>query len=355
MKLLRYGQARRTRPLTHLLRPALAACAALALIQTAARAAPVPMPEKPKLHLAAAGVGFPYLPFIIADSRGYFKEAGLEVDIGVFSGGSKALQALLGGSADLVAGAYSNTITMAVKGQKLVSFVTQAVCPGFVFGTTRASHDAIKTYADLKGKRIGVSAPGSSFHMGVNYLLSRAGLKPEDVSIIGVGSSSGAIAAARSGQVDALMSNDPVATVLQDSGDLFPLAQMRDPASTRATLGGDYPEAAIYSTKEFVDKYPNTVQAVADALIKAEHWMAQATPEQVAEAVPAKYALADKAVFVRAYANMHSCISHDGLMTEAAARTVFNVLAAFDPAIAKAHIDLQSTYDNRFAENAGKL
>lgn len=333
--------------------PVLAICAAL-VNASAARAAAAPVPEKPRLHLAAAGVGFPYLPFIIADSRGYFRQAGLDIEIGVFSGGAKALQAMMGGSADIVAGAYSNTITMAAKGQKLVSFVTLASCPGWVFGTTRASHDKVKTYADLKGMRIGVSSPGSSFHMGVNYLLSKAGVKPGDVSIIGVGSSAGAIAAARSGQIDALMSNDPVATVLQGSGDLFPLAVMRDPAGTRATLGGDYPEAAIYTTRDFAARYPNTVQAVTNAVLQAERWMANATPEQVAAAVPPQYALAEKDVFARAYANMQKCISRDGLMTDAAAHTVHDVLAAFDPEIGKASIDLKATYDNRFVENAGK-
>jgi NitT/TauT family transport system substrate-binding protein len=333
--------------------PVLAICAAL-VNASAARAAAAPVPEKPRLHLAAAGVGFPYLPFIIADSRGYFRQAGLDIEIGVFSGGAKALQAMMGGSADIVAGAYSNTITMAAKGQKLVSFVTLASCPGWVFGTTRASHDKVKTYADLKGMRIGVSSPGSSFHMGVNYLLGKAGVKPGDVSIIGVGSSAGAIAAARSGQIDALMSNDPVATVLQGSGDLFPLAVMRDPAGTRATLGGDYPEAAIYTTRDFAARYPNTVQAVTNAVLQAERWMANATPEQVAAAVPPQYALAEKDVFARAYANMQKCISRDGLMTDAAAHTVHDVLAAFDPEIGKASIDLKATYDNRFVENAGK-
>jgi NitT/TauT family transport system substrate-binding protein len=311
-------------------------------------------PEKPRLHLAAAGVGFPYLPFVIASSRGYFKDAGLNVDIGVYSGGAKALQALLGGSADFVAGAYSNTITMAVKGQKLVSFAIQANCPGFVFGVTKASHDKIKSYADLKGKRIGVSSPGSSFHMGVNYLLSRAGVKPDDVSIVGVGSSSGAVAAARSGQVDAMMSNDPVATILQDSGDFFPLAAMRSPEATQATLGGNYPEASIYSTKQFVDNNPNTVQAITNAIVRAERWLAQATPEQVAAAVPPEYALADKEVFAKAYTNMRACLSRDGVMTDEAAKTVRNVLAAFDPAIAAARIDLDATYDNRFVQQARK-
>jgi len=264
------------------------------------------------------------------------------------------LQALLGGSADIVAGAYSNTITMAVNGQKIVSFVTQAVCPGFVFGVTRASHDKIKSYADLKGKRIGVSSPGSSFHMGVNYLLSRAGLKPDDVSIIGVGSSSGAIAAARSGQVDALMTNDPVATVLQDSGDLFPLAMMRNVKETQATLGGNYPEASIYATEKFIAKNPRTIQAIATAMVAAEKWIAQATPQQIADAVPPQYAIADKAVFVKAYSNMHQCLSQDGLMAQDAPKTVRSVLAAFDPAVAAANVDLTTTYDNSYVLRADK-
>jgi NitT/TauT family transport system substrate-binding protein len=294
------------------------------------------------------------LPFVIADSRGYFKQQGLDVDIGVYSGGAKALQALLGASADVVAGAYSNTITMAAKGQHLVSFVTQAVCPGWVFGTTKAGHAKARSYADLKGLRIGVSSPGSSFHMGVNYLLAKAGVKPGDVSIIGVGSSSGAIAAAKSGEVDALMTNDPVATALEDSADIYPLVQMRDEASTRAALGGNYPEASIYATQDFVAHNPNTVQAIANALIEAERWLASATPQQVADAVPRKYSIADKALFVQAFSKMRGCLSRDGLMSADAPPTVRAVLAAFDPSVAAAHIDLDATYDNRFAERAAK-
>jgi NitT/TauT family transport system substrate-binding protein len=154
--------------------------------------------------------------------------------------------------------------------------------------------------------------------------------------------------------VDALMSNDPVATILQDSGDLFPLAAMRNPDATRKTLGGPYPEASIYSTKSFVDKYPNTVQAIATAIVQAERWLAQATPEQVAAAVPSKYKLADEDVFIKAYSNMRACLSHDGVMTDEAARTVRNVLAAFDPGIAEANIDLAATYDNRFVQKVPK-
>ncbi|MCW2241419.1 ABC transporter substrate-binding protein [Azospirillum canadense] len=306
--------------------------------------------EKTEIHLAAAGLGFPYLPFMIASQRGYFKDEGLDVKIGVFSGGSKALEALLGGSADIVAGAYSNTITMAAKGQNLVSFAVQANCPDLVFGTTKAGKETIASVADLRGKRVGVSAPGSSFHMVVNYLLSKAGLSSKDVSIIGVGASSGAVAAARAGQIDALMINDPVATMLEDSGDLFALAEMRSEDGNRAAFGGDYTEASVYATRSFVEKNPNTVQAMANAIVRAERWMVQATPEDVSASVPPDYFVSDKALFVKAYSKLGRCLSTDGVMTLDAAKRVFDVLAAFDPNVASAKIDLSATFDNRFVQ-----
>ncbi|ACL57234.1 ABC transporter substrate-binding protein [Methylobacterium nodulans] len=310
-------------------------------------------PEKPEIHLAAAGLGFPYLPFMVASQRGSFREEGLAVRIAVFQGGAKALEALLGGSADVVAGAYSNTITMGAKGQKLVAFAIQADCPDWVFGVTRKSAGAIRSVADLVGKRIGVSSPGSSFHMGVNYLLTRAGLKPSDVSIIGIGSSSGAVAAARAGLVDALMVNDPVATILMASGDLHPLVEMRTQGGNRAAFGGDYTEAAMYTTKRFAEANPRTVQAVANAIVKAERWLATATAEDVAQSVPPDYVTADKAVFAEAFRHVR-CLSRDGRMTSEAAKTVLDVLTAFDPVLGAAKVDLGATYDNTFVERAPK-
>ena len=309
-------------------------------------------PEKRGVHLAAAGLGFPYLPFMIASHQGYFKDEGLDVQIAVFPGGAKALEALLGGSADVVAGAYSNTISMAAKGQKLVSFAVQANCPDWVFGVTKRAQDKVRSAADLKGMRIGVSSPGSSFHMGVNYLLSKAGVKPDDVSIIGIGASATTVAAVRAGLVDALMINDPVATMLEESGDLRPLTEMRTEEGNRGAFGGDYTEASVYATKRFVDMNPRTVQAIANAIVRAEKWMAEATPEQVFDSLPSDYMVNDKALFVRAYGKLQRCLSRDGVLTEAAARTVRDVLAAFDPAIAAARIDLGATYDNSFVEKA---
>jgi NitT/TauT family transport system substrate-binding protein len=332
----------------------LALCAALALAFTGSAYAK-DTPEKSEIHVGAASVGVTYLPVILAKKLGYFKDEGLDVTIAAFSGGSKALEAMLGGSTDMTAGAYSNTLTMAAKGQKMTVIAAQVVCPGWVFGISKKSADKIKTAADLKGKRIGVSAPGSSTHMVVNYILHKAGLKPEDVSIIGVGQAAGAVAAVRAGQIDALIVNDPVATVLVSDGSLVPMDEMRTAEGNKKVFGSDYPESSIYATQAFIAKNPKTVQAFANAMVRVEQWIAKATAQQVVDNVPAEYLVDNKELYAKAFENSRRCIAQNGEITAEGAETVRNVLAAFDPTIATAKFDMGATYDNSYVKKASEV
>src|SRR5258706_7924641 len=85
-----------------------------------------PKLEKSKVALAVGGkAAFYYLPLTIAEQLGYFRAEGLDVEISDFAGGARALQALVGGSADVVSGAYEHTINMQSKNQYIQSFVLQ--------------------------------------------------------------------------------------------------------------------------------------------------------------------------------------------------------------------------------------
>ncbi len=307
--------------------------------------------EKKSLEIGTASLGLTYLPVIIADRKGFFRDEGLSVEIAAFAGGSKALEALMGGSLDMVSGAYSNTLTMAAKGQKLVEFVEQIRCPGFQVLVSRHSAASLTAPAGLKGMNIGVSAPGSSTNMVLNYVLAKNGVDPTDVSIIGVGTSAAAVAAMRSGQIDAIINSDPVLTILEDAGDARPIVDMRSPGPSEAVFGGPYPEASVYATADFVRKNPHTVQAVTNAVVRAERWMAAATPDQIADALPVEYLLGDRATYTRALGSMRGCYSPDGLMTRTAADTVLRVLRSFDPDVRAAKIDIEATYDNSFVQN----
>ena len=119
--------------------------------------------EKKQLTLAVGGkTALYYLPLTICERLGYFKEQGLDVTINDFRGGAQSLQALVGGSVDVVTGAYEHTIRMQAKGQDIRAVIELGRLPGLVLGlrTDKAASD--KSAADLKGTKIGVSAPGSS-------------------------------------------------------------------------------------------------------------------------------------------------------------------------------------------------
>jgi len=311
-------------------------------------------PEKRKVNIATASLGLPYLPLIIAQQRKYFADEGLEVEIAAFAGGSKALQSLMGGSSDVASGAYSNTLTMAAKGQKLKNFVVQVRYPALTIAVSKKVGDRYKSPADLKGMKIGVSAPGSSTHMIVNHLLGKAGLTSNDVSIIGVGTSGAAVAAIEKGEIDAIINSDPVMTKLETDKAITIIAETRTRKGTEDLFGGPYPEAGLYATAEFMAKNPNTIQALTNAIVRAELWMQKATVEDIAANVPAEHMLGDKELYLASYQKMREAHAPDGQITKEGAQIVHNVLAAFLPEVKAANIKVEDTYDNRFVEAALK-
>src|SRR5262245_33006359 len=127
--------------------------------------------EKPKVSIAVGGKNLLYyLPLTVAESLGYFKEEGLDAQIVDFAGGSQALRAVVGGSADVVSGAFEHTVNMQTKGQRLRAFVLQGRAPQIVLGVSTKTMPNFKSIAELKGKKIGVTAPGSSTNVMANFV-----------------------------------------------------------------------------------------------------------------------------------------------------------------------------------------
>lgn len=332
---------------------ALAVCAAIAGALPIAAQAQGKI-EKPKVSIAVGGkAAFYYLPLTIAERLGYFKDEGLDPEVSDFAGGSKALQAVVGGSADVVSGAWENTVDQQPKGLNLQGFVKMGRYPAISLGIVKAKAAQYKSPKDLKGMKIGVSAPGSSTNRIVQRLMAAGGLQAGDVSFVGVGTSSGAIAAVKSGEIDGVSNVDPVMTMLEKSGDIVIVADTRTAAGTKSVFGySDLPAAALYAPVEFVRKNPNTVQALTNAIVRALLWLQKATPEQVAATVPPEYLLGDKAVYLATYAKVKEAISPDGLFTKEGAENTEKFLAAFNPAIKPGAINLAQTYDNSFVERA---
>ena len=82
------------------------------------RPASRPRRARPKVSIAVGGAGcLCYLPTVLAKQLGEYDKAGVEVELIDFKGGSQALQAVIGGSADVVSGYYDHCVNLAAKGQ----------------------------------------------------------------------------------------------------------------------------------------------------------------------------------------------------------------------------------------------
>ncbi len=310
-------------------------------------------PEKPKLVLGVGGRALLYyLPLAIADRRGLFREQGLDVEINDFAGGARSLQALVGGSVDVVAGAYEHTIRMQARAQDIRAVVEMGRFPGIVIAVRRELAGRVRSAADFRGLKIGVTAPGSSTALTAQYAMVRAGLRVADAPIIGIGGGASAVAAVVQGQVDVISHLDPVVSKLEADGLITPLIDTRTEAGTRAVFGGSNPAAVIYTRQDFIEKNPETTQRVVNAIVRALKWLETATPEQVAETVPAEYHLGDRPVYLSAVAKLKESYSRTGIASTEGMRSVFDMLKALDPEMANAQVDLARTFEPRFAQRA---
>jgi len=316
----------------------------------AAMAATAPKPEKGKIIIAVGGQDqFIYLPVTLANQLGYFKMLGLEVEIANFSGGAKAAEALVGGSADMVCGFYDHTQQVQPKGETLKTVVLYDQFPGIdlVVGTKGGAD--IKGWANLKGKTVGISSPGSSTNTFLNFNLVKNGVKIEDVMIVPVGTGATAIAALENNKVQAAMLTDPAITKMVNDGTGRVLWETRTQKDTVDAFGGPYPAGGLYLSQDFITKYPGTTQAAVTASVMTLKYIQTHLPEEIAAKMPAEFYGGDKNLYIQALKASIPLFSPDGIFPETGAQSVYNVLKQFDPEVMKAmSINLPNTYSNQF-------
>ena len=312
-------------------------------------------PEKSKVVLAVGGKSaLYYLSVTIAETKGFFKEAGLDVEINDFQGGAKSLEALMGGSADVVAGAYEHTIRMQQRGQAIKGFALIGRGMQIAIGLRNDVAEKVKGPGDIKAMKFGVSAPGSSTHMLVTYWAAKGGLKASDISAIGLGAGASVIAAIENKSVDGISQTDPAITMLQEKNLIKVVVDTRTMKGNQELFGGAMPAACLYGQPSLLTKTPNTAQALANAIVRADEWLQTASPAEVAKAVPAGYLLGDQSIYEKAFANGRDTISPDGIMPAEGPENCLKFLAAGDPKIDVKKINLAETWTNEFAQRAKK-
>ncbi len=329
---------------------------ASAVVFAAATSAPAQNLERPTMQLAVGGKTLiAYLPLTIAKRRGFFQKEGLKVEISDFQGGAKALQALVGGSADVVCGAYEHTIFMANKGVAIKAIALQANSFGLVVGVGTEKAGSYKSLQDLKGLKFGVTAPGSASAIGLRMLLSKAGLTENDVSIIGIGGGASSVVAVKANKVDAVANFDPMISILERDGAIKTLVDTRLAKDLDYLYGGPFPASAFYINASYAERNPKTVQAFANAVGAALDWMHKASTDEIVAAVPEEYYGGDRALYRIMVERNRGRVSPDGTIPADGAARVLKNLMAFEETLKDAKVDLSKTFDNSFIEKARAL
>jgi NitT/TauT family transport system substrate-binding protein len=289
-----------------------------------------------------------YLPYMLAEKLGYYKEAGVTVTLVEESAGQDAELALLAGQVDGAGGFYDHTLDLQTKGKKVESVVTMADVPGEQLMVANRLKDKVKTLADLKGLTIGVTGLGSSTNMLASYNVVKGGNKESDYKPLPVGAGQTLIAAMQNNRIDAAVTSEPTATLLKNKNLAYTFVDMNSKDGTEAALGGKYASTSLYMSYDFVKKNPDVVQKLANAYVKTLKWMSTHTPEEIADKMPEEYYAGDKAVYIQALKGQLPMFTTDGKMPAGVPENVQKILSAFKPAVK--NVDLSQTYTNEFVD-----
>ncbi len=309
--------------------------------------------ETTRLVISVAGkAAFHQLPLTVAEQLGYFYAEGLEVEVVDHGSWTQAQQALLAGNAELCSGSFEQLMAPAARAQACQSIVLQGRTPQIAMGVSVRNMPNYRAVQDLRGRKIGISAPGSTNHLLASRVLAGAGLLAGDVNYISVGYAASALAALRSGQVDALSNSEPVMTMLELKADLKIIADTRSLQHSLAVFGGPMPASCLYAPKSFIERHPRTCQALAHAMVRSLKWLQTAGPSDMVRTVPEAFQLGDRALYLAAFSNVRSSYSSDGMLSTEAVRTSYKVTAEFEAAAKAQRLNLAALYTNEFARNA---
>ncbi len=321
------------------------AAAALAFFSLSAAAV-----DEDRIILASGGVGKQiYLPAKLAERLGYFKEQGLEVELQSEIADSYAEDQLLAGAVKGVVGFYNRTIDLQARGMQAESVVQFSDVPGEVEMVVATMSGQIKSPADFRGKRLGVTALGSSTQLLTRFLAVSSGVKPGEFTTVPVGAGNKFILAMRQGRIDAGMTTEPTVSRLLKSGTASILLDLRGQENTRQVFGGPYPAACLFMETAWVHRNPLQVQKLVNAFVKTLRYIHDHSAEEIAEHLPPEFFAGDRTAYIKALDAGKGMFLADGRMPDEGPPTVLKAVAAVSPRLVK-HVDLSKTYTNEFVD-----
>jgi len=318
-------------------------------------ASPLAFAEPQRVRIGVGGQASIYhLPLAIAVNRGYFQAQQLEVEVIDFAGGGKAMQALLTDAVDVLSGAFEHSIRAQARGMATQAFVLVSESPQIAMAVSLNALPDYRSLTDLRGKKIGISAPGSSTQMVASLVLGQAGIAAQEVSFIGLGTGVAALEALRTGKVDALVNSEPLMAHLEARDAVRIVADTRTPAGTAQLFGGPVASNVLLARNRYIDANPQTVQRLTNAMLNTLDWLRQATPDEITAAVPESWLMNNAPLYQKAFSNLQPSLSADGRFTHQAVTNLLQALHGFDQTLGKRDLDPHVTWTNRFVDNADR-
>jgi len=301
-----------------------------------------------------------YLPWDLAKALSYFEDENVDAQLSYAAAGTDAATALLSGSVEFTGNSLDHSIKAQIAGKPTKMVVSFARQPGTGIVVRSDLKDTVKTAKDLKGMIVGATSVGSGTHLLLTYVMSQAGLvQDKDYTFKPCGSGTMAATLDSKGAA-ACMNSDPFVAgyVAAGKGFVLPGGDFRTEKDTAALLGGQYQFTGAVTTADFIQKSPDVVQRVVNALVKANRFIATNSAKDIAAKLPATVTGADMDLYVKALDAAKGYLSPDGIIDQKGVDNVLKVNVEdckANPTLcpnlkATDQVDTKALYDNSFAQ-----
>jgi ABC-type nitrate/sulfonate/bicarbonate transport system substrate-binding protein len=196
------------------------------------------LPAQQRIAVSYPGIAGYNIPFWVALDGGQFKKAGLDVDAVLISGGSKSMQALLSGGLDFahVSGGVSVQANLNGADVTIIGTGSNSMSAGVI------AAKEIKSYQDLKGKKVGIASFGGNNDIGFRFAFKKNGINPDkDVTFLQLGGERNRLTALERGAISATIMSPPGLFVAEAQG----YTRLGD----LSAMGMRYPELSIITRK----------------------------------------------------------------------------------------------------------
>lgn len=306
-------------------------------------------PQKVTIALAAKSSLY-HLPLVLADQLGMFKTENLQIEWLECDSGLQAVQTALNGQADVISGAFEHTLDLQARGLNYRAFVLQGRTPQMSVGLVSRKAIAMKSLADLKSVRLGISSLGSATHWQALHWMYKANLSADNFQFVELGANtSNVMEAIRSGTVDALCFVDPIMHYLEQKNELRLLSDTRTFISSQRLFGGSMLSACLIGKAEFLQKRPDVALILTLGVVRALQWLKTAGPSDILKLVPSVNWMGDRAIYLGALDKVRDSYSLDGVFSADALQNTWRVRASRVTSDRANWTTLGQSFTNEFA------